>query len=305
LRGNFSVASIGPAFNATYPVEQLGSSLKTLAEIAEGKNPFCSQLWQARKPVIICGTSVLEGGNHSAVEGLLATIREHVPSLTTMEDKVNTHTGLAHTDANIVGFMDLGLKPNLPTKDTLTSGSAYILAGTDSDYHRELAKALSQRSDQQGSKPFIVFLGHTPGNCHEIADVILPGLAFTEKQFSVTNTEGRHQLGQRVIKGPKLAREDWKVLSALSQFLGFNTPLPLSNYGEVQKGIKQLVPSDEGHLDQPLCQNVSKGFYPETAIYVKPMSRKIQDFYLTDEISKTSKVMAECSVTFSKKSNFI
>ena len=57
------------------------------------------------------------------------------------------------------------------------------------------------------------------------ADVILPGAAYTEKDGTYVNTEGRVQLGRRAVFPPGDAREDWKILRALSGAIG--GPLPL------------------------------------------------------------------------------
>jgi hypothetical protein len=47
--------------------------------------------------------------------------------------------------------------------------------------------------------------------------VILPGAAYTEKDGTYVNTEGRMQRGQRAVYPPGEAREDWKILRACSR----------------------------------------------------------------------------------------
>ncbi len=74
----------------------------------------------------------------------------------------------------------------------------------------------------------------------QIADVVLPGAAISEKQGSVTNLEGRIQTFQPVVSPPGKARPDWKILDLLAAKLGGSEP-----YGSLEKirgEIQKLVP---------------------------------------------------------------
>lgn len=50
-----------------------------------------------------------------------------------------------------------------------------------------------------------------------MADVILPGAAYTEKTATYVNTEGRAQQTRLAVTPPGMAREDWKIVRALSE----------------------------------------------------------------------------------------
>jgi len=50
-----------------------------------------------------------------------------------------------------------------------------------------------------------------------MADVVLPGAAYTEKQATYVNTEGRAQQTTTAVTPPGMAREDWKIIRALSE----------------------------------------------------------------------------------------
>lgn len=52
-----------------------------------------------------------------------------------------------------------------------------------------------------------------------MADVIFPGAAYTEKDATYVNTEGRAQYTKLAVSPPALAREDWKIIRALSEVL--------------------------------------------------------------------------------------
>lgn len=67
--------------------------------------------------------------------------------------------------------------------------------------------------------PSLPHAGHHGDVGAPIADVILPGAAYTEKSATYVNTEGRAQKTQVAVTPPGLAREDWKILRALSEVL--------------------------------------------------------------------------------------
>lgn len=50
-----------------------------------------------------------------------------------------------------------------------------------------------------------------------MADVILPGAAYTEKCSTYVNTEGRAQQTKVAVTPPGMAREDWKIIRAISE----------------------------------------------------------------------------------------
>lgn len=50
-----------------------------------------------------------------------------------------------------------------------------------------------------------------------MADIILPGAAYTEKNGTYVNTEGRSQRTRVAVTAPGMAREDWKIIRAVSE----------------------------------------------------------------------------------------
>ena len=61
------------------------------------------------------------------------------------------------------------------------------------------------------------YLGHHGDKGAEEADAVLPGAAYTEKQATYVNTEGRTQQTTVAVTPPGMAREDWKIIRALSE----------------------------------------------------------------------------------------
>ena len=50
--------------------------------------------------------------------------------------------------------------------------------------------------------------------------MVLPSTAYTEKDSAYSNTEGRTQYTKTAVVAPGEARDDWKVLRALSEVMG-------------------------------------------------------------------------------------
>ena len=83
--------------------------------------------------------------------------------------------------------------------------------------------------------PLVIFHRFKPSPLDEVAHVIIPGHAFTEKDGTVTNMEGRVQ---RIRKGIDAAwvREDWRVFQEIANHLGANW-----NYESVEAITGDLV----------------------------------------------------------------
>lgn len=73
----------------------------------------------------------------------------------------------------------------------------------------------------------VIYLGAYHTEAAQKADVVLAGLAMGEKASTLTNCEGRAQRSGLAVMGPLQAKEDWRILRALSDRfarpLGFNT----------------------------------------------------------------------------------
>lgn len=77
-----------------------------------------------------------------------------------------------------------------------------------------------------------------------LADVVLPGAAFAEKEGTVTNTERRVQLMHKAVEPPGEARADWVILCEILKRLGSQDQY--SSPEDVMREIAQLTPSYAG-----------------------------------------------------------
>lgn len=87
------------------------------------------------------------------------------------------------------------------------------------------AEHLSSRDLQNLCHVFLLSFNALCHNCpgHHgdvgapMADIILPGAAYTEKCSTYVNTEGRAQQTKVAVTSPGMAREDWRIIRAISE----------------------------------------------------------------------------------------
>ena len=126
------------------------------------------------------------------------------------------------------------------------------------------------------------------------ADVILPGAAYTEKDGIYVNTEGRVQLARRAVFPPGEAREDWKIVRALSG--GVGQPLPFDTLRDLRRQMWEAHPV---LAQADVVARANWGAFGEPGpVGSDPFVYPIEDFYRTDPISRASHTMAQCSELF-------
>ena len=130
---------------------------------------------------------------------------------------------------------------------------------------------------------FIVYQGSHGDRGAEIADIILPGAAYTEKNGLFVNLEGKLQNAYKASYPPGEAREDWIIFKDLANMM--KRPLGYSN-------VKHLRESIYKHIQQKInnkAENKNKVDFVDDTILIKSV-----DYYYTNPIARSSKVMGEC-----------
>lgn len=73
-----------------------------------------------------------------------------------------------------------------------------------------------------------------------LADVVLPGVSFAEKDGTITNTERRVQRIRKAIEPIGQAKPEWQIISELAQKMGY--PMSYNSPLEIMEEIAQLTP---------------------------------------------------------------
>jgi NADH-quinone oxidoreductase subunit G len=283
LLGGFAVAAIGPALDLTFPVEMLGEGGKTLAALAGGGPPWAERLRAAKRPMLVLGQGALTRPDGAQILAMARMIAEGCGLVREDWNGFN----VLHSAAARVGGLDLGFVPAPGGRDT-----AGILAGCRSGEIDILyLLGADEIEPSQLGSTFVIYQGHHGDRGALRADVILPGAAYTEKDGTYVNTEGRVQRAQRAIFPPGEAREDWKILRALSGTLG--RPLPFDSLAELRRRLSRSHPV----FAEPdrIVPGSWAPFGESGPVAATPFVYPIADFYRTDPISRASVTMAECS----------
>lgn len=80
----------------------------------------------------------------------------------------------------------------------------------------------------------------------ELADVVLPGVTFAEKDGTITNTERRVQRFRKAIEPIGDSKPEWQIICELAQKMGYN--MSYDNPAEIMEEIARLTPIYGGML---------------------------------------------------------
>ena len=264
----------------------LGDGGAVLDAVAQGKHPWAEILRAAKAPMIVLGQGALSRPDGALVLGAARAIAE---SCGMVRPDWNGFNVLHHAASRVAG-LDLGFLPGAGGRDV-----AGILAGCRSGAIEVLYLLGADELDLTNiGSAFVIYQGHH-GDCGAArADVVLPGAAYTEKDATWVNTEGRVQLGRRAVFPPGEAREDWTILRALSGALG--RPLPFDSLPELRQRMRAAYPVFV-RIDEVVPAEWG-GFGEAGPLDPAPFHYPIADFYRTDAISRASRTMAQCSAAF-------
>ncbi|MFT3726683.1 MAG: NADH-quinone oxidoreductase subunit NuoG [Terricaulis sp.] len=274
LRGA-RIALIGEAVDLSYPYQHLGAGADALNKLGD----FGDALKGAQFPMVIVGGAAMSRADGAAILNAAA-------KLAIVKEGWNGFNVL-HTAASRVGALDLGFLPGQGGKngrEMLQGGvDALLLLGVD---EVELPKTGT-----------VIYVGtHGDKGAHR-ADIVLPGAAYTEKDATWVNTEGRVQYGERATFPKGDAKEDWTILRALSAVMG--KTLPYDSLAQLRAkmiadhptfGQVNYAPGAADAVSLDLSKLGAAG-----ALSSEPLRSVVTDFYLTNPIARASKTMAECS----------
>lgn len=290
LRSNLEIAHIGQEFESTFDLENLGTDVSALQKALNGE--YGKKLASAKNPLIIIGSGAAESEEAQSIYNIVGEFANNNKNFNTSEwNGVN----LLHREAARVGALDIGFS-TLSEEVAQTKPKFVYLLGADEIKNKDIPK-----------DAFVVYQGHHGDLGASFADVILPGSAYTEKTATYVNTEGRTQLTRAATNPPGSAREDWKILRALSEYLG--ATLPYDDLYQVRSRLGEIAPHLVRHeVIEPVSSEVvsigfnelinkNKGVLPIGI----PLKNPISNFYFTDVISRSSPTMAKCISSFGAK----
>jgi NADH-quinone oxidoreductase subunit G len=297
LRGHLKIYRLGAPHDLTYDVEELGGNPQTLADIASAKHAVHAALKAAKHPMLIVGPGAYARADGAALTALAAQIARDT-GMIGPEGGWNGFNVL-HTAAGRVGALDLDF---VPAAGGMTTGQI-LNAAKSGNLDVVYLLGADELTAYDFGKAFVIYQGHHGDKGAHRADVILPGAAYTEKNGTYVNMEGRVQIAKRAVFPPGEAREDWTIIRALSEKLGMK--LPFDNLEQLRAAMAadaphfaqtDLAPANPG-ADPAIWTNIGVAGAVDASRAFAPA---ISDFYLTNPIARASETMALCSRTYVK-----
>ena len=273
VNNNTKIISLNDVGDLTYPYESLDGQTQSIKNIFEGSDEISKKIIDAKHPMIIMGESLLKLNSANYLFNLIKDFLNKNNKFTDNWNPLN----ILSCDASTVGNFDLGIINNdINLIKDLKSNKFEIvyLVGQD---NLEFDK----------KDEFIIYQGSHGDKGAEIADIILPGSAYTEQDGHFTNLEGKIQKAYKASYPPGDAKEDWQIINELAEVMNnrklFNDKDELEssmfNFLKLQKE-KEIVDSKE---------QLNSNFQNEK------LNIQIKDYYFSNVIARSSKTMIECN----------
>ncbi len=267
VKAGAKVFLVGPEWETTFGGQFIGDDLSVLDKLPKAASDAMSK---AERPAIIVGQGGLAAGGLEPALALAAKfnlVRESWNGFNVI------HLAASQMGALMLGYAQKGGIADLAK----ASPKVLISLGADAIDYSAFPDALK------------IYIGHHGDRSARVADVILPGSAFTEKAGTFVNTEGRVQFADKAVFAPGDAREDWTILRALADTLGVS--VGFDSFEELRAAMIAQVPAlgVEGLADYG--SKLPKGKAGASGAVAYP----IRDFYLTNPIARASETMQRCS----------
>ncbi len=271
VQNGCKVFSIGDPGELHYKYKVIGNNLTILDDIIYGNITESKILKESKKPMIIIGESALKSEISNNVISSVKSILKNI-------NKLNGFN-ILHQSASNVGSLLLGLQTN-DVKKVYNSDVLYLLNADE--------VILNKKNNQ-----FIIYQGTHGGENSQFADVILPGAAYSEKDGSFVNLEGRVQRSYKASYPPGYAKEDWEIFLEISKKRGVD--LGINSFEDLRNEMIEEY-SILGNYDHLPSIDYEKINYSNHVKKDFKIDIDKIDYFQTNIIARSSKTMKECKL---------
>ena len=274
VNNNIKIVSLNNVGELTYDYLSLDGRAKTIKEIVDNNHKISKEIINSKNPLIVLGESFqrLKSANY-----LFNSLKEFLSENNKFTKDWNP-LNLLSVDASTVGNLDLDVIDNSNTiLDDLNKNKFEIifLVGQDN---------LNFKKKDE----FIIYQGSHGDRGAEIADLILPGAAFTEQSGHFTNLEGKIQKAYKASYPPGDAKEDWQIINDLAEII--NNRKLFNDKDELKSSMFNYLKIKQ---EQPTTSlNYKKN---EDDFINETLNVDFKDYYFSNVIARSSKTMLECN----------
>ena len=283
VQNKTKIISLNNVGDLTYPYEFLDGKINNIKEISEDSHKVSKLIKEAKKPLIVFGQSAFKS---KSAKYIFEAMKNFLNKNNKISNEWNS-LNVISDNASTVGSLDLGLYKT-------TDGSNKVLEDLNNNKF-EIVYLLGLDSFQFKKKnEFIIYQGSHGDKGAEIADIILPGAAYTEQNGYFTNLEGKLQKAYKASYPPEEAKEDWLIINELAEAMNHRTLF-----------------NDKDELDSSMLNYLNLYIEKDNLVISTEIKDLIfeneilkianEDYYYSNVIARASKTMFECK---SAKTNF-
>ena len=135
---------------------------------------------------------------------------------------------------------------------------------------------------------FIIYVGSHGDNGAELADIILPGAAYTEQSGHYTNLEGKLQKAYKASYPPGDAKEDWEIINNLAELM--NNRKLFNDKDELESSMFNYINLKKEKQESPSNSKVDLSEFEDEILKITH-----KDYYFSNVIARSSKTMLNCN----------
>ena len=280
LSNNTKIISLSDVGDLTYPYEILDGKTQTIKDIFENKSELSKSIINSKKPMIILGESFL---NLNSANYLFYSLKKFLNQNNKFSQEWNP-LNLLSTNAATVGNFDLDIinqEENLFKDLNENKFEIIYLLGQDSlNFNKK--------------NEFVIYQGSHGDKGAEIADIILPGAAYTEQSAHFTNLEGKIQKAYKASYPPGKAKEDWQIINELAEMM--NNRKLFNDKDELESSMFNFLNLKKEKQKSTSIKELNQNSFVNELLMIK-----FKDYYFSNVIARSSKTMLDC---YNSKFNF-
>jgi NADH-quinone oxidoreductase subunit G len=273
LNNNTKIFSLNDIGDLTYPYQSLDGKTQTIKDIIENKNEISKNILESKKPLIILGESFLKS---KSANYLFNSLKEFLFKNNKLTNEWNP-LNILSTDAATVGSFDL---------DIIDESNELIKDLNENKF--EIIYLLGQDNLNFNKKDeFVIYQGSHGDKGAEIADIILPGAAYTEQSGHYTNLEGKIQKAFKASYPPGDAKEDWQIINEIAETM--NNRKLFNDKEELESSMfNYLNLKKEKKLN--LIKNIDQNEFENENLKIE-----FKNYYFSNVVARASKTMLNCN----------
>ena len=273
VKNKTHILSLTDVGDLTYPYEIIGGNNETIKKISENNHILSEKIIKSKNPLLIFGQS------YFLLKSSISTY-ESIKLFLTNNNKISKEwnsLNLILNNASNVGSLDLEIYLN-------KNGDNEVLSKLQNNIYEFVYLLGADDLNFKKKNEFIVYQGSHGDKGAELADIVLPGAAYTEQDGLFTNLEGVIQKAYKASYPPGESKEDWKIINELSKYISSK---------KLYDSKESLKKNMFNYLNLHNLKNNNNLIFPKNFDNEKIFVKDI-DYYYSNVIARSSKTMSQC-----------